>query len=118
MNGVGAVDVVPKPLGQPSKFVCQQLEPGFFIGDRNDMAKLLKSTGDGVNEGIGLETAKESGCIGVSGADERWLLMEALAERVPGRVGRDEMWQCCGYGYTFWPRQKMGWWNCLVAPWE
>ena len=67
------------------------------------MEKFLKSTGDGVNDGIGLEKVEESGCIGVSGADECWLLMATVAERVPGSVRRDEMWQCCGCGYKFRP---------------
>ena len=39
------------------------------------MAKLLKSTGGGLNDSIGLETVAESGCIGVTGADECWMLM-------------------------------------------
>ena len=34
------------------------------------MEKFLKSTGGGVNDGIGLETVAESCCIGISGADE------------------------------------------------
>ena len=53
----------------------------------------LKSTNGGVNDGIGLETVVESGYIGVSGADECWLLMAAVAERVPYSVGRDDMWR-------------------------
>ena len=93
VNGVGALDAVPNALGQPSKFVFQKLVPGCFTGAHNDMAKFLKSTGDGVNDGIGLETAKVIGCIGVYGAYGCWLLMAAVEERVPGRVGRDEMWQ-------------------------
>ena len=68
------------------------------------MEKFLKSTGDWVNDSIGLETVKESGCISVSSADECWLMMAAVAERVPGRVRRDEMWQCCSCGYKFRPR--------------
>ena len=40
-----------------------------------------------------LETDAESGCIGVSGVDECWLLMVVVAERVPGRVGRDDIWR-------------------------
>ena len=47
----------------------------------------------GVNDGIFLETVAESGCIDLSGADECWLLMAAVSERVPGCVGRDEMWR-------------------------
>ena len=53
------------------------------------MEKFLKITSDEVNDVIGLETVKESGCIGVSGADECWMLMVAVVERVPGHVGRD-----------------------------
>ena len=78
--------------------------PGYFIRDRNEMEKFLKITSDEVNDGIGLETVKESGCIGVSGADECWMLMVAVVERVPGHVGKDEMWQCCSCGYKFRPR--------------
>ena len=72
------------------------------------MAKFLKSTGGGVNDSIGLETVAESGCIGISRADECWLLLEAVAERAPGRVGRDEMW---------WPGQAPGktWDGGIVA---
>ena len=73
------------------------------------MAKFLKSTGGGVNDSIGLETVAESGCIGISRADECWMLLEAVAERAPGRVGRDEMW---------WPGQAPGktWDGGIVAP--
>ena len=39
------------------------------------MEKFLKSTSGGANDGIGLETVAESGCIGVTGADECWMLM-------------------------------------------
>ena len=88
MNGVGAVDSVPNALVQPSKFIIQKLGPGCFIRAHNEMTKFLKSTGGGFNDGIGLETVVESGCIGVSGADECWMLMAAVAERVPGRVRR------------------------------
>ena len=56
------------------------------------MEKFLKSTSGGVNDGISLETVGESCCIGVCGADECWLMMAEVAERVPGRVGRDDMW--------------------------
>ena len=56
VNGVGAIDLVPNALGQPSKFVFQQLGPGCFIRARNEMAKFLKISGGGVNGGIGLET--------------------------------------------------------------
>ena len=52
VNGVGAVDLVPNALGQPSKLVSQRLGPGCFIGARNEMVKLRKSTGDGMNDGI------------------------------------------------------------------
>ena len=89
VNGVGDINAVPNALGQPSKFVCQLLGPGWFIGACNDMEKFLKSTGDGLDDGIGLEKIVESGCIGISGAYECCLLMAALAERVPGCVGRD-----------------------------
>ena len=89
MNGVGAVDSVTNSLVQPSKFVWQLLLTGCFIRARNEISKFLKSTGDGVNYSIGLETVAESGCIGVSGANECWLLTAAVEERVPGRVGRD-----------------------------
>ena len=44
-----------------------------------------------------LETDAESGCIGVSGVDECWLLMAAVVERGPGRVGRDDLWRL-GHG--------------------
>ena len=37
-----------------------------------------------------LETDAESGCIGVSGVDECWLLMAAVAEMIPGHFGRDD----------------------------
>ena len=57
------------------------------------MEKSPRSSGGGVNDGIVLETVTESGCIGVSGSDECWLLMATVAERVPGRVGRDDMCQ-------------------------
>ena len=53
----------------------------------------MKSTGGGVNDSIGLETVAESGCIGVSGANECWLLVASVVERVPGRVGRNDMWR-------------------------
>ena len=43
------------------------------------MEKFLKSTGGGVNDGIGLKTVMESGCIGIFGANECWLLMAAVA---------------------------------------
>ena len=56
------------------------------------MEKFLKSTGGGVDDSIGLKMVAESGCNGVSGADECWLLMVAVAERVPGRVRRDDRW--------------------------
>ena len=46
-----------------------------------------------MNDGIGLETVAESGCIGVSGADECWLLVAPVVERVPGRVRRDDLWR-------------------------
>ena len=88
VNGVGAIDAVPNSLVQLYKLFFQRLVPGCFIGERNEMAKLLKNTNDGVNGGIGLETVAESGCIGVSGADECWLPMAAVAERVPGSVGK------------------------------
>ena len=57
------------------------------------MTKFLKSTGGGVNDDIGLEKVAESGCIGVSVANDCWLLMAAVVERVPGSVGGDEMWR-------------------------
>ena len=90
-------------MGQLSKLIFQRLGPGYFIGSHNEMAKSLKSTGGGVNDGIGLETVAESGCIGVSGADEYWLLLVEVAERVPGRVRRDDMWQM-GQDIIFWLR--------------
>ena len=93
MNGVGAVDLVPNVFGQLSNFISQRLGPGCFIGARNDMVKLMKIAGGGMNDRIGLKTVAESGCIGVSGADESWLMMAAVAERVTGRVGRDDMWK-------------------------
>ena len=57
------------------------------------MEKFLKSTSGGANDGIGLETVAESGCIGISGADEFWLMMAAVEEMVPGPIGRDDMWR-------------------------
>ena len=93
VNGIGAVDSVPNALGQPCKFISQRLVPGCFIEARNEMATLLKSTSGGVNDGLGLETVVESGQIGISGADECWLLMAVVTERVPGPVVRDDMWR-------------------------
>ena len=87
VSGVGSVNAVPNALVQSSKFVCQRLVPRYFIRARNNMVKFLNSTDGGVNDGIVLET--ESGRIGVSGADEFYLLMAAVTERVLGRVGRD-----------------------------
>ena len=68
------------------------------------MEKFLKSTGGGVNDSIGLETVTESGCIGISGADECWMLMAAVVEMVLGRAGRYDMWRL-GKGRILWLRE-------------